>query len=137
MAIEWTEELATGVEAVDRQHREIFSRYNQFLGACKAGRGRDALLDILGFLAGYVEEHFAREEQLMRESGYPDMQEHVSEHRALRTMVKGLQAQLAEQGPTISLLTEANRRLLDWLVDHIKRSDRALGGFVNQQWGLL
>ncbi|TLM65955.1 MAG: bacteriohemerythrin [Deltaproteobacteria bacterium] len=137
MAIEWTEELATGVAAVDRQHREIFSRYSQFLGACKSGKGREGLLDILAFLVSYVESHFAEEEKLMREVNYPDAQAHADEHRAFRKLVLSLREQVAEHGPTISLLTDANRRLLDWLVDHIKKSDRAMGGFVRQQWGLL
>lgn len=137
MAIEWTEDLATGVDIVDQQHQEIFRRYNQFLGACKAGKGREGLLDILNFLGSYVDVHFSQEEKLMRESNYPDLREHVDEHRSIRTLVLSLQEQVAEQGPTISILTDANRKLLDWLVDHIKKSDRAMGGFVKQQWGLL
>lgn len=137
MAIEWTEELATGVDIVDRQHREIFNRYNQFLAACKSGKGREELLDILSFLAGYVEVHFAEEEKLMRASNYPDIQGHLDEHRALGKQVVSLREQLAAHGPTIGILTETNRQLLDWLVDHIKKSDRAMGGFAKQQWGLL
>jgi hemerythrin len=126
-----------GNEAIDRQHQEIFRKHGEFLSACKNGKGRDALLEMLGFLGTYVDQHFVLEEKLMREKHYPDIDEHAGEHHEFRRIVASLRAQLAEQGPTLSLLAETNRKLLDWLVDHIRKSDKALAGFLNQQWGLL
>lgn len=137
MAFEWTEELATGVEQVDQQHQEIFRRCNLFVGACKSGKGREALIETLNFLGSYVVDHFSLEEKLMWEHNYPDMSQHLEQHQHLKEAVLSLQDHLDEHGPSISVLTETNQKLLDWLVNHIKKSDRALGSYLQQQWGLF
>lgn len=41
MAIEWTDELATGVNKIDNQHKELFKRINNLLDACNQGKGKD------------------------------------------------------------------------------------------------
>jgi hemerythrin len=137
MAIEWNDDLLVGNHVIDRQHREIFRKYGEFLNACKNGKGRDALLEILDYMGAYAEQHFALEERLMAEKNYPDRHGHMDEHRELRALVSSLRTQAAEQGPTLSILADTNRKLLDWLIDHIRKSDKALAGFLNQQWGLL
>ena len=50
MAIEWSDELLVGNPTIDQQHQEIFKHFNDFLGACKMGKGREALLEMLKFL---------------------------------------------------------------------------------------
>lgn len=40
MAIEWSDDLLVGHDAINRQHRENFKSYNAFLSACKAGKSR-------------------------------------------------------------------------------------------------
>ena len=137
MAIAWSDELLVGNEVIDRQHREIFKNYNEFLAACKLGKGRDKLLEMLGFMANYVNQHFAAEEQLMAEVNYPDMFSHKVEHRDLRALIATLRSEAEEEGATLGLMTDTNRKLLDWLIVHIKQSDKSLASYVNAQWGLL
>jgi len=38
MAIEWTNDLATGVSEIDYQHKELFRRINSLLDACREGK---------------------------------------------------------------------------------------------------
>lgn len=137
MAIEWNDSLSIGVGNIDQQHREIFRRYNDFLAACKSGKGRDGLLELIDFLVGYVVEHFAHEEKFMREFSYPDAQAHEQQHRDFTRIVVGYKSRLATEGPSLSLTAEINRALLDWLVDHIKKTDMELGSYLNQKWGLF
>jgi hemerythrin len=59
MALIWTEALAVGHGLIDAQHKELFSRYNTLLQACREGRGREAIAPALEFLAEYVVKHFA------------------------------------------------------------------------------
>jgi hemerythrin len=67
MAVAWTEELATGIEVIDDQHKELFRRIDGLLEACKAGKGREAVAGVLAFLENYVVEHFAAEEKIPRQ----------------------------------------------------------------------
>ena len=38
MSIEWQEDIATGIESIDNQHREIFSRFALFSLPAPTGR---------------------------------------------------------------------------------------------------
>jgi hemerythrin len=64
MVIVWKEELATGYEGIDSQHKEMFRRFNDFQSACKQGKGLGELSSLLTFLDEYIRSHFALEEQL-------------------------------------------------------------------------
>ena len=39
MGIAWRESLAIGVPEIDRQHKELLSRFDSLLKACEAGKG--------------------------------------------------------------------------------------------------
>ena len=41
MVVVWDEELATGHKEIDKQHKELFRRFNDFQMACKQERGLD------------------------------------------------------------------------------------------------
>lgn len=40
MALTWTDDLAVGFGLIDSQHKELFSRFNALLQACREGKGR-------------------------------------------------------------------------------------------------
>ncbi len=133
MALEWSEDLSIGIDPIDRQHQEIFSKYDEFRNACKAGKGQESLTDMLDFLGRYVESHFRMEEKLMAQSDYPGKQAHIKEHQELTGKLHAFQRQLSEQGPSISLLAGFNRSFLDWLVDHIRKTDMNMGHYLRQE----
>ena len=64
MAIEWTEDLATGVNKIDNQHKELFKRINNLLEACNQGRGKNEVEKVIKFLDDYVIIHFSEEENI-------------------------------------------------------------------------
>ena len=130
MTLEWTEDLSVGVDRIDRQHQEIFAKYDEFRNACKTGKGQASLTGMLDFLERYVQDHFRMEEDLMAQYDYPGKEAHIREHRALSDKVNAFQRQLSAQGPSINLLAGFNRSFLDWLVDHIKTVDMEMGRFV-------
>ncbi|MDT8444463.1 MAG: bacteriohemerythrin [Desulfuromonadales bacterium] len=137
MALQWTEDLAVGVGRIDAQHQEIFSKYNEFLDSCKSGQGRTSLLGLLDFLVDYVDEHFSHEEQLMAEYDYPDREQHIAMHRELTGIVLALRGRFIDEGPSLSMITELNRTIFEWLVTHIRKTDVELGNYLNRKWGLF
>ncbi len=136
MTLQWTNDLSVNVGNIDRQHQEIFSRYNAFLDACRNGKKHEVLLELLDFLTSYVDEHFEHEETFMRAYKYPDMDAHIGEHQDLVQTVQKFRTRLALQGSSISLIAEINRALIDWLLDHIKQTDMAFGRFLNHVQGI-
>ena len=49
--------------------------------------------------------------------------------------VEGLAARLYEQGPTRELMGEINKRLVGWLLNHIKTEDAKVAKYIQSKQG--
>ncbi|HTT72328.1 MAG TPA: bacteriohemerythrin [Anaeromyxobacteraceae bacterium] len=130
MAIEWTPRLAVGIPSIDMQHRELFDRVNALLAAMEAKRGESELGRVVVFLGDYVVTHFGAEERLMQQHGYPDFPAHKLAHATFVKDFERLRGDLARTGPSPAAAVALNQRVCAWLIDHIGRTDRALGAFL-------
>lgn len=127
MGISWREELALGVDQIDNQHKELLVRFDMLLTACKQGKGGDEVLYLLNFLDEYVITHFSDEEQLQKQSKFPDYESHRQEHQSFIKKLAELKKRIAEEGVQIDLVLDTNKLLLDWLIRHISIRDKAVG----------
>lgn len=130
MALTWTEDLAVGYGLIDEQHKELFSRFNSLLQACKEGKGRTTMVPLLEFLADYVTSHFAEEERFMQRYAFPERDEHLRQHRELIRHVEEVRRELQENGATILVTATISQTLLEWLLKHVKQTDVKLGRFL-------
>ena len=131
----WSEKFATGNVAVDNDHKEIFRLVEEVLNSSKV-MNKDKNEAAITFLAGYVVEHFAREEALMAESNYPNTEKHTQEHKdflAVATQFKEdfddggyALGELADHPETKHLSTVINEVVISWLSNHVMGSDRDL-----------
>jgi hemerythrin len=135
MSIGWSHELATGVAAIDNQHKEIFKRVDSLAAACSDGRGKDEVLRLLLFLEEYVKEHFAAEERLQMRHAYPEYVDHKSQHTRFMADVARLTAEFRAEGATLSLVIMTNRTLTSWLVQHITKTDMEFARYLREQAG--
>ena len=71
MAIEWSDNLSTGVAEIDNQHKELFRRINDLFDACNQGKGKSEVAGVMEFLESYVVEHFGKEENYMKNTAMP------------------------------------------------------------------
>ncbi len=132
MGIEWTADLATGVDAIDIQHKELFKRTNALLEACKRGEGRDVVVSTVAFLMQYVVEHFNAEEELMRRAAYAGFAEHAKKHRDFRKTVDELGKDIMEKGVGADTVIQVNRVIVGWLSTHIRRTDREMAAAIRK-----
>jgi hemerythrin len=130
MVIVWKEELATGYELIDDQHKELFRRFNNFQSACKTGKGLEELTSLLTFLGDYIRSHLEMEEQLQIEHNYPDYVKHKQQHDEFRHKFNALEDQLNSAGATRQLLVRTNFVLADWLIRHFVWTDSELAIFL-------
>lgn len=134
-SIEWTDEMATGIPAIDKQHRylvEMLHNANE-----KLLNDRDGyLLDkIAKDLLGYAIIHFETEEKLMQRYGYDksfpeEAKSHIHEHREFSRKVVAICEQLREGNRVsrIDVLTFLN----DWLYNHLLDVDQQYGEFLRK-----
>ena len=130
MPIEWTTDLATGVDEIDNQHKELFQRINNLLDACNHGKGKAEVKKVIWFLEDYVITHFSEEEKYMGKHDYPDYISHKKQHLEFIENFNSLKKQFEAEGPGIHIVVITNNLIVDWLKKHIRVLDKALGSFL-------
>ena len=124
MLIEWTDALLVGHQRIDADHRALVTMINRLHDAIEAKTNREALSDILHFLAEQAYRHFRFEEWLMETSEFPGAQHHLVSHRKLTDELDLLLYTL-EISPDESLLA-ATDFFENWFVDHVIHDDAVL-----------
>lgn len=130
MAIDWQEELATGIEHIDEQHKGIFARFAEFTTACNDGFANVELVNLMGFLEDYTRDHFRDEEKAMLEAEYPDLSIQQENHKSFLSEIAKLKRKICQNGPDMPEILEIKRLLIRWLVQHIKHLDKAFADFL-------
>lgn len=128
MPVQWTEDLATGIDRIDAQHRELYAQVAALHEAMRGGQlGR--VPAIVAFLQRYALEHFATEEREMAAAAYPDLAEHRRLHQQFVDDFLRHKALLAA-GIAPSAVVALSQWLTDWLRDHVRRVDGAMARFL-------
>ncbi|MBU1689403.1 MAG: hemerythrin family protein [Gammaproteobacteria bacterium] len=125
----WNESLhQVGITVIDNQHREIVERVNLIADTVDQGSRHDVVQEMMDDLVLFAYEHFALEERLMTEYGFPGMEEHIAEHLDLLQKMDNLRNALRTPNPAKAALVLAF--LTDWAELHILQSDREIGEFL-------
>ena len=92
MALQWTGNMATGIEVIDLQHGELFDRINAIFDSCKNGNSKEEVVRVIDFLEGYIVSHFETEEDLQKKHNYPEYMAHKMAHEGFKKRVSQAQA---------------------------------------------
>lgn len=133
MLVQWQASLETGTELVDSQHKEIFARVNTLLTAMQQGKGRAEIVAVIDFLGKYVVSHFAAEEGLMRQNDYPAYIAHQQLHKAFVADFEELKREFEANGSSSLLVIQVQRRVIDWLMNHIIKEDKRIAEFLRSR----
>jgi hemerythrin len=118
----WTDKYSVGVQRLDDQHKQLLEMVGTLYDAMKAGRGNEVLGTVFGNLMTYVRTHFAEEEKLLQESGYPGFPEHKLLHEQFTKQALDLTEQF-KTGKG-SLTVHLASFLKEWIVAHIQGTDQ-------------
>ena len=118
--IQWNEVLATGIPAIDNQHKKLLELANQLGGAIERGDAEVAEY-VLGDLVDYTVYHFSFEEELMEKAGYHLLPLHRRVHQLFTARIPEFQQRYAAGE---DVLRELHTMLVNWLVKHIQHDDR-------------
>jgi hemerythrin-like metal-binding protein len=84
--IKWNSKYAVGISVVDNQHKELFKLVGELSKAMKNDEELDCAY-LMARLEVYSLYHFTSEEHLMQKYGYPDLEEHIREHKKFRLKI--------------------------------------------------
>jgi hemerythrin len=128
--MQWREEFQIHIDTVDRSHRHLFEKVNEFITACVSGN-LQSVRTLFGYLASHHQESESDEEQLMRQYNYPFLDSHLQEHRRFIENFTALKEELEGGNCDIPyLLFRTQILLFDWFSGHIAKSDRHAGRYI-------
>jgi hemerythrin-like metal-binding protein len=128
--IRWDPSFAIGVAEIDRQHEALFDHAGRIERLAQGGDRQRRLEEELRFLAAYVATHFAFEERLMRDTGYPGHAAHAREHRELERRLASLFPQWESEGASTAMVLALMGFVDGWLRDHIQANDLRIGWYL-------
>lgn len=115
--------LELGITEMDRDHHRLVSMVNSSWPLPVAN-----VIEHLEEIANEARAHFEREERLMDAVAFTSSSAHRSEHRALEgAIAEKIRRMKSGQRVNIEALIAST---VDWLVEHIVTSDRALATFL-------
>ena len=133
MALEWhAATMSTGVDEIDAQHKELISRLNDLFQRMQTGEGAAALKGLLDFLGTYASWHFSREERCMDAVQCSVAAANKQAHAAFLKTFTDLRKRFEAEGPTTTLVLQAQRELSSWLTSHICKIDTHLKACVTK-----
>lgn len=132
MIIEFDDNLITGNETIDTQHKELIDRIAQFVRCCEQGESKVKAIKMLDYLDEYTNFHFTAEEKLQEEVNYPDLAKHREKHDEFRKTIATLYDYLDEhEGPNEAFTELVKNNVVNWLFNHIKAFDRSIAEYIN------
>jgi len=127
------ENLKLDIPEIDSQHKALIGLINQLHQTMLQGADKATLDGLLSQLLEHTRTHFAYEEQLMSQHGYPGYEAHKSEHNRLLQHLEDLAGRYTNGDLLLSFAVMLE--LKGWAVVHIEKSDKPLGAFLGNRKG--
>jgi hemerythrin len=126
--IEKTGLLKVGYELIDNDHDEFISLLNQMDAAANAD-----FPALFQQLYEHTEQHFDRENRLMKQFGFPAEIEHKGEHQRVLGEFKQFKTRV-DKGMIAFGRSFVRDRLPQWFGLHVTTMDSALAAHINIQY---
>jgi hemerythrin len=133
MPIVWGENCKIHNTEIDKQHRELFAKVNQFVSELREVKKTSQVEPLALFLKHYVIEHFKTEERIMKENKYPLLSLQQQQHQRFKNDFAFLEAELRSKLATqrTFMLFKTQLLVVDWLVNHTMKLDKHFGKYLS------
>ena len=127
----WDASFSVNIEMIDKQHQMLVQMINDLNNAMLNGNEKATVEKLINKLIAYAAMHFAREEHYFDQFGYPEADIHKTQHKDFEEKVSAFQADLKADRQSLS--QDIMQFLSNWLVEHIKGSDKKFGPFFAER----
>lgn len=126
--ITWSDDFSVGVSELDSQHQKIIALINELNANSEISSRSEKLHNILGRIIIYAQNHLDYEENLLRENGYPDFENHLRKHQDYKQKVSDFAVDILEyrEDLPVKLLDYLN----EWWTNHILKEDMQYKAFL-------
>jgi hemerythrin len=127
----WSHDCIIGVQAMDDQHGILMDTLNELRRMIVRGEERRDICLQLERLIEFTQMHFHSEEQLLKQQGFPEVEEHRTAHNALLArLYTALEQVNREDAVHFSSLLEF---LPAWYHEHVEEVDQPYGQWLNDR----
>ncbi|NOZ89840.1 MAG: hemerythrin family protein [Epsilonproteobacteria bacterium] len=127
LLLKWKDAYSMNEENIDKQHKWLFKLSNDIYDLIEKGvDDYEHFRELFMALNDYGIEHFIYEEMYMKEQGYPNLEEHIKEHRQFSDKVRDLiekETHIKDIGEFVSA----------WLVQHVLDEDMNYKNFIESK----
>lgn len=121
MFIKWKKSYETNNPIIDQQHKRLVEIINELYDAIKDRGDINHAYITYNELLKYTKIHFLREESLLTNANYKDLEKHKELHKKLTAQVHKLNDEFASNRKDVCV--ETILFLKTWLTDHIIAED--------------
>lgn len=127
----WDDSFSVGVRVIDDQHKQLINMINNLVDSTHITVDSEIMSETLSEMTRYMDYHFKTEETYMIDSDYPD----YSIHKELHDEFMEKTIQFCEDTITRkeTIPTEVLSFLMDWLTNHILKSDMQFKPHLNSR----
>ncbi|MBU1424241.1 MAG: hemerythrin family protein [Gammaproteobacteria bacterium] len=123
------------LDFMNRDHAEFITLRENLLATISAQAPEPDVDTLLNELLAHTHHHFAEEERLMQETGFPPYAMHKSEHERVLADMSARSEHWKQGRNTVALREWLDRDIGDWFVNHVNSMDFVTAGFINAQSG--
>ena len=127
----WKDEYSVGIEEMDNDHKKLLSLINQLQTAVHYYTGKEFEEKALDELVDYTKTHFKKEEKLMEDNAYADLEAHKIQHQQFIDKVNHFVEQY-KNNSDITII-DTLKFLKEWLINHINGTDKEYGKVLNEK----
>ena len=126
----WSPEHELGIPIIDEQHRGAVSLANSLYYHMANPTGKAILFPFMQKFNRYLVLHAVTEEELLADTGYPDLEAHKALHAELQFDLKGAMRRAELSGNYGSVPEEFLANLKKWWMEHLNGADRDFVPYV-------
>ena len=130
--LKWKDEYSVGVRVIDNEHKQLIAMINRAYDSVENMEEEKILGSLVDDMRRYAMTHFATEEKLMAQHGYPFSDEHKKEHNDFMITAASSDNMLGGGNVPVEP-TKVFKYLADWLRKHIMSTDKKFGSFLNEK----
>lgn len=123
------------IDFMNHDHHEFAALREKLLGLITAGSAAGEIDPLLEELHQHTVRHFADEEKLMQDTGFPVYPVHKGEHDSVLADMAQRVAQWRQSGDLDALQRWLEHAVGDWLVEHIAGMDTVTARFAAGKLG--
>ena len=129
--LSWSSQYLIGDKTIDSEHQELFRLINNFHSTWMEKHAAHDIAKVLNQLIVYAEMHFRHEETIMRDAGYPKLEQHQLIHDGLIENIFKLQQSYEDK--SLHLEMNTMKFVKSWLIDHILQQDYLFRDFLSRK----